>query len=346
MHCDPSTFPATVNVSTEGTVLSTLAGILAGFAFTAIVLLLVTGLDGASPAYRVLRASGRALVAAFVGLLIMSLLYAGEASTSVSCGLAISENTILSVGFVGVAILLFYAIVLMLEAAGASQERVPADSKGLAKLAQFGRVTVYVINVLILASVYDATSDYESIRYGIDSGMVALSWLGISVLALQVAACCWAVWVTMRSKRRGRFASSEPSSSVFLVLLGLGLPVVSCVAYVAVDTTESNTAVIAPAFAALILLIACASTITATIYLALTRPALTAQEGHSAGSVLRVLHSAGDQSPDTHAAPPARRITGFTPRFVAAVGTFASAVFIVHRILRRSDNRRDRNEAY
>jgi hypothetical protein len=156
MHCDPSNFPAGVNVATEGTLFSTLAGILAGFAFTAIVLLLVTGLDGGGPAHRVLHASGRALVAAFFGLLIMSVLYAAEASTSVSCGAAISENVILVAGLVGVGILLVYAIVLMLEAAGAPQEGLPATSKGITELAQFGRTVVCALNLLILGMVYEA----------------------------------------------------------------------------------------------------------------------------------------------------------------------------------------------
>ena len=334
MHCDPSTFPGGVNVTTEGTLLSTLAGILAGFAFTAIVLLLATGLDGAGPAYRVLHASGRALVAAFTGLLIMSMLYAAEASTPASCGLAISENMILSVGFTGVGILLFYAIVLMLEAADTPQEEVHVASKGLAELVRFARVTAYVLNVLILATVYDATSDYKSIRYGSDSGMFSLSWLGIGILAAQATACSWAGWVTMRSKRRGRFAPSEPSSSVLLVLLGFGLPIVSAVAYVGIDATEPETFLITPAFVALILLISFACTITTTFYLALTRPALAAPQTHSAGLIPQALISAGGQSPVTCTAPSSGRISAFARWSIPAAGAFASIAFIAHRILR------------
>ena len=333
MNCDPTKFPARVNIATEGTLFSGITGVLAGFAFTAIVLLLIAALDPTNPAYRLLHASGRALVGSFLGLLIMSALYAGEASSSVSCGLSISENTILSVGFVGVSLLYFYAIVLMLETAGTPQQEAPALSKGLVRLARFSRIAALVLPVLVLGMVYGATSDYTAIKYGADSGMTALAWLGVGVLAVQVTACFAALWITLRSKRPGRFAHGDPSSSTFPSLFGLGLPIASAIVFVVIDTTGSETAVIAPALVAIILVVACTCTITATIYLTLTRPGLAVPQNQKDPIVLS-LSSTGDQNQPGRrvTAPPAKRFSAFAPRFVPAIFAFASIVFVARLI--------------
>ena len=335
MHCAPNTFPAGVDVGTEGTLFSTITGVLAGFAFTAIVLLLIAALDPTNHASSLLRACGRALVGSFFGLLIMSALYAGEASSSMSCGLSISENTILSGGFAGVSILYYYAIVLMLEAAGTPHRKEPALAQGLAGLARFGRITAFVVPVLVLGVVYDATSDYTAIKYGADSGMTALGWLGIGLLALQVTVSFCTLWITLRSKRAGRFAHGAPSSSMFPAFFGLGLPIASAIAFLLIDTTESETAEIPPASIAVILAVACACTITATIYLALTRPGLIAPQNQK-DRITRSPGSAGGENlPGRRVtAPPASRFAAVAPRFVPAIVIFASIVF-VSRLIRQ-----------
>jgi hypothetical protein len=320
-------------VVTEGTLFSAFTGVLAGFAFTAIVLLLIAALDPTSPASRLLRVSGRALVGSFFGLLIMTMLYAGEGASSVSCGLSISENTILSGGFAGVSILYYYAIVLMLEAVGIPRQEEPALSKGLAGLARFGRITALVVPVLVLAMVYDATTSYTAIKYGPESGLTALGWLGIGVLALQVTACFWALWVSLRSQRPGRFARGEHSSSILLPFFGLGLPVASAIAFIAIDTTEPATAVIPPACVAIILVVTCACTTNATIYLALTRPGLTASQNQK-DHIAPLPRSASDENQPGRRipAPLARGFSTSASRFVPAVFAFASILFVARLI--------------
>jgi hypothetical protein len=335
MGCDPTTYPAGVNVGTEGTAFSTITGVLAGFAFTAIVLLLIAALDPKSPASRLLHASGRALVGSFVGLLIMSALYAREASSAYSCGLSISENTILAGGFVGVSILYYYAFVLMLEAAGSSWQADSALAKGLAGLARFGRITAIALPFLVLGLVYDATSDYTAIKYGAGSGLTAIGWLGIALLALQVAVSAWALAITVRSERPGRFAQGELSSSTILPVVGLGLPLAAAIAFVAIDTTESETAVIPPASVAVILVVACICAVAATIYLALTRPGLPAWHNQEAPVLPPPRYAGAEQQPSQRiTAPLASGFSVSVPRLIPAVFAFASIV-VVARLIRQ-----------
>jgi hypothetical protein len=152
MGGDPNIpYPGGTNIAAGATMYSTLAGILAGFAFTAIVLLVVTWLGGDSRAQRVLAVAGQALVASFFGLLIVCVLYAAESTGVYSWGLTVSENVILLDGFVGVGILVIYAIILMLEAAAESGEGETGEQPSFTgrNLALFARAFACVLNLLL-----------------------------------------------------------------------------------------------------------------------------------------------------------------------------------------------------
>lgn len=282
-----STYPVGVNVSAEGAMYSTLAGILCGFAFTAIVLLLVTQLADAPRAHRVLAACGRALVSAFFGLLIMCVLYAAEAGSALSGGQAISENAILSDGFVGVGILLIYAIVLMLDAADETDEEPRPHAVRKREVALFARTVACGLTVLMLGMVYEAVNDYQSIEYGVSHSVTGLDFLAWVILGVQLVVSVGSGWLIGRQRVRGYFAHNEAVTSRFVVRVGLALPFAAAAGYVVADTATSETGTIAPVLAGLILLIAFACTCGTTLHLVLTRPApLVASPGH--GDVLAV----------------------------------------------------------
>jgi hypothetical protein len=252
---------------------STLAGILCGFAFTAIVLLLVTQLADAPRAHRVLAACGRALVSAFFGLLIMCVLYAAEASSALSGGQAISENAILSDGFVGVGILLIYAIVLMLDAADETDEEPRSHAARKRDVALFARTVACGLTLLMLGMVYEAVGDYQSIRYGVSHSATGLDVLAWTVLGVQLVVSLGSGWLIGRQRVPGHFTHNEAMTSRSVVRIGLALPFAAAAAYVAFDTATSETDTIAPVLAGVVLLVAFACTCGTTLHLALTRPA-------------------------------------------------------------------------
>jgi hypothetical protein len=264
-------FPVNVNVAAEGTAYSILAGILCGFAFTAIVLLLVTWLADSRPARLVLMTAGHALLASFFGLLIMCLLYAAESANSTSWGLAISENTVLSDGFIGTGITVIYAIVVMLDAAAAT---TTPPAAGVRRLALYSRSFACVANLLLIGMSYDAISDYVNIRHGgYGSGINSIdvvSWISVGI---QVLLTVGAAWVIVRHPRAGRFADDRHSAAWLIPTVGLGLSVLAAVGYVATDVAlPSETAMIAPPWIMMIQLVALTVTAGSTVYLALTRP--------------------------------------------------------------------------
>jgi hypothetical protein len=263
-------FPTTNNVAGGAALYSTLASVLCGFAFTAIVLLVVTWLDGSSRAKLVLMATGRALVASFFGLLIMAVSYGAESTNANTGGLVISENTILAVGFVGVGVVLISTVVLMLDAA---DEGARLPSPHWRDVALFARAAACVLNLLVMGIGYNAVTLYEASRYGPERSTTLIDVVGWVLGGIQLIASVWASLMIIRRPAAGRYEHARGATQRLVVYVGFGFPVAAAVGYLMVDTQSSDMALIPPLVAILVLPVTFGATVSTTVYLALTRPA-------------------------------------------------------------------------
>jgi hypothetical protein len=261
--------PMANNITAGATLYSTLASVLCGFAFTAIVLLVVTWLGDSSRAQHVLVAAGRSLVAAFLGLLIMAVGYAAESTNASNDGLTASENTILAVGFVGVGVVLLYSVVLMLDAA----DETVGGTEQLSDVAKFARAAACLVNLLITGLAYDAIGLYENFAYGYSHPFTALDGLGAALVGVALVVTVWAIWRILRFKSAGLYFGAQVPIRHLIESVGLGYPVLAAVGYLAVDTTMPNAEVMPAFWAFLILVMSFSAAVGATIYLVLTRPA-------------------------------------------------------------------------
>jgi hypothetical protein len=264
------TFPVPDNVTAGAALYSTLASVLCGFAFTAIVLLVVTWLDDSRAAKHVLMATGRALVSSFFGLLIMSVTYAAESTNASNNGLTISENTILAVGFVGVGVVLISTVVLMLDAADEAAGPPTAHWRDVALSA---RAAVCVLNLLVMGIGYNAVTLYEASRYGPGHATTAIDVLGWILAGLQLVATACASWMIIRRPAAGRYVHAHAATQRLVVYVGFGFPAGAAAGYLIVDTLMPGTTLIAPLAATFVLLVTFAATACTTVCLALTRPA-------------------------------------------------------------------------
>lgn len=294
------------NITEGATLYSTLASVLSGFAFTAIVLLVTAWLSDSMGARRVLASIGSALVASFFGLLVMSVFYAAESTNTSNNGFTVSENTILGAGFAGVGVLLLYTVVLMLDAADKAPRRrtgepqadrarktpaaaAPPTADGtpagagqavprLWEVARFARAGACVLNMLIVGIGFNSIGLYESYKYGPGSSYTAIDVLAWALLAIELIVVVWAVWLIIARPRDTARTPSGFISERLLICAGLGLPVASGAGYVIADTIVPDNGII-PAFTAVIVLVT-EFLITAggTIHLALTRPEPTEAE--------------------------------------------------------------------
>jgi len=153
--------PAFNNITEGATLYSTLASVLSGFAFTAIVLLVVTWLGDSVRAQDVLEDIGAPLVASFFGLLIVALGDAAESTNPTNNGLVASENTVMATGFAAVGVLLLYTVVLMLDS-------------------------------------YDALGLYENYEYGPNHPFTALDAFGAVLLLIEFFIMLYTCWLILR----------------------------------------------------------------------------------------------------------------------------------------------------
>jgi len=306
MDSSPSiTFSVPDNVTAGAALYSTLASVLCGFAFTAIVLLVVTWLAGSRAAKHVLMATGRALVSSFFGLLIMSVTYAAESTNASNNGLTISENTILAVGFVGVGVVLISTVVLMLDAA---DEAAGPPSEHWRDVALSARAAVCVLNLLLMGMGYNAVTLYEASRYGPGHPATAIDVLGWILTGMQLFATASASWMIIRRPAAGRYVHAHAATQRLVVYAGFGFPVGAAAGYLIVDTLMPETTLVAPLAAIFVLLVTFGATASTTICLALTRPA-------------RITSSSRETAePDTDPTPPATQ-THHTAEGTARRGT-------------------------
>lgn len=171
-------------ITTTAASYSQFAGLLAGFAFSALIFLISTRIKVSDPQDSFASAV-RTLIAAFLGLVLSSLGYAvltGEPSDAQT--LSADTEPILGVGFAIAGALVIYAIVLTLDAA---ERLVQTPSKAHRQVSSSTRhILAAFVSPLLVFYLYLGIQDYEAARYGACHDVEPLDWFGISLVITQL----------------------------------------------------------------------------------------------------------------------------------------------------------------
>jgi hypothetical protein len=210
----------TFDVSATSGLYSTLAGVLAGFAFTALILLLTPRLsspiissESTPPFTESFGDAIRILLTAFLALVLTSLNYAVLGGEQQSSYRAAVEETVAGVGFAISGLLLVYAIVVTLDAvASIGQPKSPA----IAEVSSFVRgVLAAFIAPLLVLYIYIGTRDYIDLRYG-HGKFTYLDVLGLSLVLAQISAGIIA-FVQLRRNRSAKWDQEKRERRIKLV---------------------------------------------------------------------------------------------------------------------------------
>jgi hypothetical protein len=184
---DPSvpTFDASVTAGFY----SQLAGVLAGFAFTGLILLITARLSvpaGSSPTTptRHFSAATRVLVVSFIGLVLASLNYAVLAGDTSKSRAAAALQLISGLGFGAAGLFLVYAVSLTLDAVDKATPATHADLEDAYRFLNSLLVTVIV--PLILLFIYLGVQDFKIADS--DTGFDVIDGLSCGLVATQLIA--------------------------------------------------------------------------------------------------------------------------------------------------------------
>jgi hypothetical protein len=268
MHCHSFT---TFDILITAGFYSQLAGVLAGFAFTALMFLAATRISSPDRGHAFADAI-RILVAAFISLVLTSLgyaIFAGEPSTAYKR--IASEEPILGVGFAVSGALVIYAIVLTLDAANrlvkrpsAVRPEVGASTRRLLAMAGVPLLMFYIVQA--------TQQDYVTARYGPCHGTVALDRLGTYLLYAQVAAS-WAGYTLLYLfGRRATSAAAVSRCAIWASRTLLSITFGSAIAFALVDARLPRFHTLPPIFPATCLVVMFLAMLGMTWLLAYTGP--------------------------------------------------------------------------
>jgi hypothetical protein len=188
-----------VNFSISAGLYSQLAGVLAGFAFSALVALISGRLTGSSPTAKLAKIY-RPLSAAFLGLIATSLNYATVAAENFDRGQTASLATSSGVAFVAAGIMLVYSISVLLHAVE-SEEKAGVDARELNDTNT--RAATLIDKVIILGACPMAVLLYSTgpryhvlIKYAPREGLV-----GVDAFSLIAGALVFAFGLVLLWKR-------------------------------------------------------------------------------------------------------------------------------------------------
>ncbi len=251
MILEPTREAAFDNAATAG-LYSQLTGVLAGFAFAGLVLIVTHRLDrgGPAPAGAFQRATDSAvalLFSAFVGLVLTSLSYAVIAGETAAFSRAAVEHVVAGAGFGAATMVLLLALLELLTATA------PALGGQLRAVA--GVILPIVVMVYVYGGVYDV-ADRLSQNWLKVSGLVAV---GLLVVVLGAA------------RLLPRVAGPVPVSNYLtLSAIGLSLPLISSLAVPVISTSmDADHVSSAPVYVALVLTLLFTSSL--GIFCAVTR---------------------------------------------------------------------------
>lgn len=247
---------------------SQLAGLLAGFAFSGLIFLITTRIGVADPRDSFASAV-RALVAAFIGLVLSSLGYAVLAGEPTGArALSASLEPILGVGFAVTGSLVIYAIVLTLDAAE-HLVQTPSPTHGQVS-ASIRHILACFVAPLLVLYVHLGIQDYEVARFSPCHGMKPLDWVGFCFIAVQAVAS-WLIYPVMirrhvRAKKWEVAVRSTARISWLLLLLTFG----SAVAFALVSALAKTDRTIEPEIPGVCIAIITAAMVGLTVQLAYT----------------------------------------------------------------------------
>jgi hypothetical protein len=234
-HCHASTnYP--FSITTTAGYYSQLAGVLAGFAFTALIFL-ATARITREDSRDAFASALRVLVAGFLALILTSLGYAVLAGEPGTDGRTASDEPLLGVGFAIAGTLVVYAIVLTLDAA---DQLVPWPS---AALQQVGASTRHAIAVgvapLLILYIYLGVQDYEVIRYCPGHGVEPLDVMGWSLIGLQIVVSWLAYPILLKYRTQAASQKTVDLYAKWLSRVLLVTTFICAASFVLVDTELS-----------------------------------------------------------------------------------------------------------
>lgn len=170
-----------IDVAATAGLYSQVSGVLAGFAFSSIIAAVAIRVSPGSPAIN-LDKFVRVLVGAFFALIITSVGYAVLAGEKTSAGRVASLEAVAGLAFGFSAVLVVFAIVLMLDEVHAAD-----GQSSLRGAADFMRATLgQGVTVLISLYIYLGLDDYQDASKGSDRPWSIFDLIGLSAVLAQL----------------------------------------------------------------------------------------------------------------------------------------------------------------
>lgn len=177
---------------------TTVAAVLAGFAFSGLILLLTVRLlpETSDHLPRSYPASLRALLAAFISLALVAVNYAYLGGLQDSPGPAASHSIPYGQAFAIGGLQLVYAVLLILATAEGVKATQPSTEKVFAKSTQlstekvfdtFQRVTVYFITPFIALALATGMAEYNQLHFGGEGALSLWSWFPVAAVGVVAA---------------------------------------------------------------------------------------------------------------------------------------------------------------
>jgi hypothetical protein len=241
-HCSYINF----NITTTAGLYSQLAGILAGFAFTALMFLAATRVSAPNRGHAFADAI-RILIAAFLSLVLTSLdyaIFAGQPSASYNN--VASEEPIVGVGFAVSGALLIYAIILTLDAAS-KLVKWPSNIRPSVGASTRHLLAVVIAPLLMYYILEAVQQDYEVARYGECHGRVLLDGLGETLLVAQLAVSWLGYPLVVCFGARAKSTAATTQCAIWISRLLLTVTFSSAVAFALVQgSLRSPTQTVSP----------------------------------------------------------------------------------------------------
>jgi len=243
----------TFKITATAALYSELAGVLAGFAFTALMLLATTqarqGEDGGGEFSDAMRI----LVAAFLSLLLVSVNYAVLAGDPGTDGRTASEEPIVGIGFATAGILVIYAVASTLRAAN---QLLKAPSQASIDVeASTRHVLAVAFAPTLVLFIYIAVQDYEDFRYRPCHQVTSLDHLGWLLVAIQVVVSWIGYPLIYNLSSRGKMHSLPIGSAALISRVLLTITFSSTISYALVDSYLAPIDTLPPAVPTLCLLV-------------------------------------------------------------------------------------------
>lgn len=196
LNADSCRLPDDYSFADAAALYSTLTGVLAGVAFTALVLF-ATLLTARGQETAHTQATARALLVAFLAFVLASVGYATLAGEVAGAKRLADDEIFAAVNFGAAAIILLNGLALLFES---------SRLDGLIAAARtLHRFSGWVVPSFVLLNVYAATVDYGAVKDG--------AWLTALVFSATAVCLVWAAYVSWRT-RAGPQRVSSPSARV------------------------------------------------------------------------------------------------------------------------------------